>query len=245
MARTLAGYDAPWGMASMGVVFEPLTATMTALSGLASIGGTIAGMAGTAASAKTARMAGAVAQAGAQAEGENAVAAANYRAVQLRQQAQEARASQQRAALETQRKGSLAQSTLRARAAAGGGGATDNTVLNLTGQIAGRTEYESLIDMYKGENAARGLEDAAEAAIYGGKVAKQGAAFKAAGYGYQTAGTIAQSQGSMAQQFGSLISGIGGLGSSLSGINFGGSGTTLPDASYPTNTGWASPRQRA
>ncbi len=44
--------------------------------------------------------------------------------------------------------------------AAGGGGATDNTVLNLTGQIAGRTEFESLIDMYKGESAARGLEDA-------------------------------------------------------------------------------------
>ncbi len=212
---------------------------------LANIGGTIAGMGATSASRKTAIQAGALAQQGAAFEGQAAVDSANYRATQLRQQAQEARASQQRAALETQRKGGLVQSSLRARAAAGGGGATDNTVLNLTGQIAGRTEFESLIDMFKGEQAGRGLEDAANAAIYGGQVAKQGAAFKAAGYGYQTAGTIAQSQGSMAQQFGSLISGIGGLGSSLSGINFGGSGTTLPDASYPTNTGWASPRQRA
>lgn len=242
MARSLAGYDAPWGWTSMGVVFEPISATMAAVSSLASIGGTIAGMAGTAASAKTARLAGAVAQAGAQAEGDNAVAAADYRATQLRQQAQEARASQQRAALETQRKGNLAQSTLRARAAAGGGGATDNTVLNLTGQIAGRTEFESLVDMYKGENAARGLEDAANAAIYGGKVAKQAAGFKAAGYGYQTAGTIAQSQGSMASQFGSLVNGLGGLGSSLNGLNLGGSSTFAPTTG---NTGWASPLQRA
>jgi len=219
----------------MGVVFGPLAA-------IASIGGTIAGMAGTAQSAKTARLAGAVAQAGAQAEGDNAVAAADYKATQLRQQAQEARASQQRAAFETRRKGDLAQSTLRARAAAGGGGATDNTVLNLTGQIAGRTEFESLVDMYKGENAARGLEDAANAAIYGGKVAKQAAGFKAAGYGYQTAGTIAQSQGSMASQFGSLVNGLGGLGSSITNINWGGGTSFMPTTG---NTGWASPLQSA
>lgn len=242
MARSLAGYDAPWGFTSMGVVFGPLAAVASVASGIASIGGTIAGMAGTAASAKTARIAGAVAQAGAQAEGDNAVAAADYKATQLRQQAQEARASQQRAAFETRRKGDLAQSTLRARAAAGGGGATDNTVLNLTGQIAGRTEFESLVDMYKGENAARGLEDAANAAIYGGKVAKQAAGFKAAGYGYQTAGTIAQSQGSMASQFGSLVNGLGGLGSSISNINWGGGTSFMPTTG---NTGWASPLQRA
>lgn len=222
----------------MGVVFGPLAAVASVASGIASIGGTIAGMAGTAQSAKTARLAGAVAQAGAQAEGDNAVAAADYKATQLRQQAQEARASQQRAAFETRRKGDLAQSTLRARAAAGGGGATDNTVLNLTGQIAGRTEFESLVDMYKGENAARGLEDAANAAIYGGKVAKQAAGFKAAGYGYQTAGTIAQSQGSMASQFGSLVNGLGGLGSSISNINWGGaSGPQLPNVVMRTGTG--------
>ena len=226
----------------MGVVFGPLAAIASVASGIASIGGTIAGMAGTAQSAKTARLAGAVAQAGAQAEGDNAVAAADYKATQLRQQAQEARASQQRAAFETRRKGDLAQSTLRARAAAGGGGATDNTVLNLTGQIAGRTEFESLVDMYKGENAARGLEDAANAAIYGGKVAKQAAGFKAAGYGYQTAGTIAQSQGSMASQFGSLVNGLGGLGSSITNINWGGGTSFMPTTG---NTGWASPLQRA
>jgi hypothetical protein len=228
MVRSLAGYDAPFGFTAMGVAFvDPVTA-MAALSGAASIGGTIAGMAGTSASMKTQRQAGALAQAGAAEEGRAAVESANYRATQLRQQAQEARAAQQRVALETRRKGGLAQSTLRARAAAGGGGATDNSVLNLTGQIAGRTEYESLLEMYKGENAARGMEDAAEAAIYQGKVAERGAQYKAAGYGFQTQGTLAASAGSMASQFGGLVGQVAGLGSSLSGINFGGTGTTLP-----------------
>lgn len=235
MARTLTGYDAPFGFSAMGVVFGPLAAVASVASSLASVGGTIAGMAGTAQSAKTARQAGALAQAGALEEGRAAVASADYRATQLRQQAQEARASQQRMALETQRKGDLVQSTLRARAAAGGGGATDNTVLNLGRQIAGRTEYESLLDMYKGENAAIGLEDAANAAIYQGKVAERGAQYKAAGYGYQTQGTLAQSAGSMAQQFGSLVSGVAGLGSSFKNINFGNSGVTLPDASSYTD----------
>lgn len=235
MARSLAGYDAPFGFTAAGVAFiDPVTA-MGVLSGAASVGGTIAGMAGTAQSAKTARMAGAVAQQGAQFEGQAAVDSANYRATQLRQQAQEARAVQQRMALETHRKGDLVQSTLRARAAAGGGGATDNTVLNLTRQIAGRTEYESLLEMYKGENAARGLEDAANAAIYQGQVAQRGAQYKAAGYGFQTQGTLAQSAGSMAQQFGSLVGGVAGLGTSLSNLNFGGSGTTLPDPGSFTN----------
>lgn len=227
MVRSLAGYDSPFGFAAMGVVADPLTATI--ISGVASVGGTIAGMAGTASSMKQTRLAGALAQQGAAFEGQAAVDSANYRATQLRQQAQEARAGQQRVALETRRKGGLVQSTLRARAAASGAGATDQTVLGLGEQIAGRTEYESLLEMYKGENAARGMEDAATAAIYQGDVAKRGSEYKAAGYGYQTAGTLAQSAGSMAQQFGSLVGQVAGLGSSLSGkMNLGGAGASGP-----------------
>lgn len=232
MVRSLAGYDSPFGFAAMGVMFEPISTTMAVVSGLASVGGTLAGMAGTASSMKQTRLAGALAQQGAAFEGQAAVDSANYRATQLRQQAQEARAGQQRVALETRRKGGLVQSTLRARAAASGAGATDQTVLGLGEQIAGRTEYESLLEMYKGENAARGMEDAANAAIYQGDVAKRGSEYKAAGYGYQTAGTLAQSAGSMASQFGSLISGVAGLGQTVSGINFGGSGTTLPSGTF-------------
>lgn len=225
MARTLNGYDAPYGFTAMGVTFDPLSATMaTVLSGVGAvgkIGSTLAGMG-------SAMEAGRAGKAGALAEAQLAVQSANYKATQLRQQAQEARASAQRMALETQRKGDLAQSTLRARAAAGGGKATDNTVLNLAGQIAGRTEYESLLDMYKGENSARGLEDAADAAIWQGDIAKQAAGLKVRGIGAQTQGTIASSVGSLA-------SSIGGLGSTMSGINWGGGGPTMPDMSSFTS----------
>lgn len=232
MARNLAGYDAPFGLAASGVVFDPFTATLSAIGSLASVGGTIAGMGSAMAAGKAGKI-------GAALQGQAAMQSAEYRATQLRQQAQEARASQQRVALETQRKGDLVQSTLRARAAAGGGGATDNTVLNLTRQIAGRTEYESLLEMYKGENAARGMEDAANAAIYQGKVGQVAAGLQGEAIGYQTRGTIAQSMGSLGRA-------VGGLGSSLSGINWGGTGTTLPSADMPMiNTGWASPLQRA
>ena len=231
MARQLAGYDAPWGLAAMGVAFEPISATLGVLSSLASVGGTIAGMGSAMAAGKAGKI-------GAALQGQAAMQSAEYRAKQLEQQAQEARASQQRMALETRRKGDLLQSTLRTRAAAGGGSATDNTVMNLAGQIAARTEYESLLQMYKGENAVRGLEDAASAAIYQGKVGQVAAGLQSTAVGYQTQGTIAQSMGSLGKA-------VGGLGSTLRGINWGGTGTTLPSADTPMiNTGWASPLQR-
>jgi hypothetical protein len=229
MVRNLAGYDAPFGFAAMGVVMEPITATLSVLGAVSSIGGTIAGMGSSMAAGRAGKI-------GAAMQGQAAMQSAEYRATQLRQQAQEARASQQRAALETRRKGGLVQSTLRARAAAGGGGATDNTVLDLTGQIAERTEYESLLEMYKGENAARGMEDAANAAIYQGKVGVVSAGLQGDAIEQRTRGTIAQSAGSLASQ-------VFGLGSKLGGLNLGG-GPTLPDTTYPTNTGWASPVQR-
>lgn len=216
MARTLAGYDAPFGPAASGVVFGPLAAVAGVVGSIAQVGGTLAGMGSAMAAGKAGKI-------GAALQGQAAMQSAEYRAKQLEQQAQEARASQQRVALETRRKGDIIQSTLRARAAAGGGGATDNTVLNLTGQIAGRTEYDALLEMYKGENAARGMQDAAKAARYQGQVGLTAAGLQGQAIDYQTRGTIAQS-------FGSLGSSIGGLGSSLSGLNFGGAGTTLPGA---------------
>ena len=216
MARQLAGYDAPWGLAAMGVAFGPLAAIAGVASSIASVGGTIAGMGSAMAAGKAGKI-------GAALQGQAAMQSAEYRAKQLEQQAQEARASQQRMALETRRKGDLLQSTLRTRAAAGGGSATDNTVMNLAGQIEARTEYESLLEMYKGENAARGMEDAAKAARYQGQVGLVASGLQSKAIGYQTQGTIAQSMGSLA-------SSVGGLGAKLSGLNFGGGGTTLPSA---------------
>lgn len=218
MVRNLAGYDAPFGFAAMGVVMEPITATLGVLSSVAGIGSTIAGMGGTMAAGKAGKI-------GAAIQGQAAQQAAEYRATQLRQQAQEARAGAQRMALETRRKGGLVQSTLRARAAASGAGATDQTVLGLTGDLAARTEYQSLLEMYNGENKARGLEDAAEAALYQGKIGVMSAGLKSEAIQNETRGTLISQAGSLAKQ-------IGGLGSTINGIDWGGGKTTLPSGPF-------------
>lgn len=216
MVRSLAGYDAPFGFAGMGIVYGPVAAALPLLSAgvsaVSGIGSTIVGMQG------------------AKAQGRAAMEAANYRAIQLRQQAQEARASTQRAALETRRKTERAQGTLIARAAAGGGGTTDETVLGLSGQIAQRGEYEALLDMYKGENAARGYEDAATAALYGGQVAKEAANINAGSALMSGIGSIASSVGSFGKAIGNMPS--------FSGVM---PGTTLPSA---TNWDWGTDTAR-
>lgn len=118
-------------------VFDPVTMTALTLAGGAlSAGGTIMG-------------------------GQAAQSSANFQAAQEDMAAQESRAASQRDALEKGRQTTLALSKLQADAAASGGGASDPGVLTLAGNIGGRGEYESLMDMYKGENRARGLEDTA------------------------------------------------------------------------------------
>lgn len=86
-----------------------------------------------------------------------------FKAKQLQQAAEEARASGQRSMFEKQRETGLIESKLASRAAASGAGASDPTVVALGGNIAQRGEYEALLEMYKGENRARGMEDAAKA----------------------------------------------------------------------------------
>lgn len=136
--------------------------------------------------------------------GGNAAAAAGkaqqdaqyFKAAQEEQAAQESRAASQRVALDKAREGRLLQSKLQAGAAAGGGGAADATVLNLAGGIAGRSEYESLLEMYKGENRARGLEDSAIGSRMSGDAAKaEGEAKRTASY-FSAAGTLIGSAGS-------------------------------------------------
>ena len=84
MVRSLAGYDAPFGFAAMGVAFGPLAAAMPIISGVVGVGSTLAGMAGTSASMKATRQSMAInaeaskwAQAGAIREGEAAMEAAD------------------------------------------------------------------------------------------------------------------------------------------------------------------------
>lgn len=106
---------------------------------------------------------GTIAAGAAQARQANAQAAAQEHAAQVAdQRAMQERAVAQRQSFEKRREGKFAQSTLVARAAASGASATDPTIIKLGGDIAGRSEYMALTDMYRGEQAGRSLEDQAE-----------------------------------------------------------------------------------
>lgn len=162
-----------------GVVFDPVTLTVaTVASGALTAAGTVMG--GNAAAA-----------AGSAQKG-----AAYFKAAQEDQAAQESRAASQRSAFEKNRQVGLLQSKLQANAAASGGSASDAGVINLAQDIAGRGEYQSLMDMYTGENRARGIEDQAIGSRLTGDAAQaEGEAKRSASY-LSAAGTLIGSAGS-------------------------------------------------
>lgn len=131
--------------------------------------------------------------------GNAADAAGHYKAQVERGQAGVARASGQRQMFEQQRETNLTLSKLQATAASSGGSASDPTILKLGGDIAARGQYAGLIDLFNGENKARGLEDQATADIFEGKT-KRDASYVTA------AGTILKGAGSM---YGNLSGGSG------------------------------------
>ena len=129
--------------------------------------------------------------------GQSQQMAYDFRAKQEEQAAQQARAEAQRTALDKRREGRFMQSKLIARAAMGGGGVDDPTTLNLGGDIAGRSEYDALIEMYKGENRARGLEDSAAADRMSGQAALAGGQAAQSASRYSAMGTIIGGAGSI------------------------------------------------
>lgn len=167
--------------------FDPITmTTLAVVGGAVSAAGTIAG--GSAAASA----------------GQSQQQAQYFKAAQEDQAAQESRASSQRDSLEKGRQTQLVLSKLQAGAAAGGGGADDPGVLTLAGNIAGRGEYESLMDMFKGENRARGLEDSAIGTRLTGDAQKaEGDAKKSASY-LSAAGTLIGSAGSAYRTYNKL-----------------------------------------
>ena len=163
-------------------VFDPITISALALTG-----------AGTAASAMGTLMGGSAAAAA----GAAAQQAAEFTARQQKMGAREARSVGQLAMFEKRKETDLLQSKLQARAAASGGGATDPGVVNLTGDIAQRGEYQALTEMYKGESKARGLVDAAMASqMQGAAALAEGEAKKRAAT-MSAVGTILGGAGSM------------------------------------------------
>lgn len=163
-----------------------------------------------------------ISAAGTLAGGKMAKQASQFEAAQLTNEGQTAVASSQRTMQEQQRKTGLVQSTLQARAAASGAGATDPTVLQVGQQIAGRGEQNSLMDLFEGQNRQSQYAGEAEGRLYSGEAAEMGSELGAAG-------TIAGGIGGMFQKFGAAR-GAGGL-------RFGSGGSALPDSSsvgYPT-----------
>jgi hypothetical protein len=143
-------------------------------------------------------------------------AAANFEAQQLQMAAAESRATAQRQMFERQRLTKLALGTLQTRAAAGGGKATDENVLSLTSEIAGRGEYQALAELYAGENRARGLEDQAAARRYEGKAkayaAERSGTASRIGSVLGAGGTILSGAGTLAKEYGRLSYGDYGYG---------------------------------
>ena len=153
--------------------------------------------------------------AGTIAAGNNAAAMGRYQNQEYTQQAETATATGQRAMLEERRKTGLVESTLQARAAGGGGSATSNSTLNLSRQIAGRGEYNALMDLSQGQNQAAGLTNMGQAAQYGGNIAKTGDM-------YSAAGTIAGGAGSFANTYMYGTGKMPGYAGAAGGGNFGG-----------------------
>lgn len=147
-----------------------------------------------------------------------AQAQARYQAQVAEAKGKEEFAAGQRRMLEVRRRKELAQSQLQARAAAGGGDTTDPTVVNLGAGIEGQGEYQALTEFYKGENAQRGYQDAAAAAIWQGDVTASQAQSKA-----------------MWDAGGSLLSGITSFGSQYNKLypSTGGSGATMQSSLPP------------
>jgi hypothetical protein len=125
-------------------------------------------------------VAGGIAQSNASlAMGEASQKQAEYKAKQLEQQSNEARAAAQRVSEDERHKLTIAQSSMQARAASQGAGATDDTVIKLDEDLAGKGEYNALGEMYNGENRARGIQMQADSSRFDGQIAKMGYESKA------------------------------------------------------------------
>lgn len=186
---------------------------MAAAGPALSVAGTVASLAGAA-----------VGAGGAMAAGQNAAALGRYQQAEYVQQAETATAMGQRGMLEQRRQAGLVQSTLQARAAASGVDPTSGSVLNLSGNIAKRGEYNALMSLSEGENQAAGLYNQGEAASYQGQLTQQ--ADK-----YAAVGTVASGVGSMFRSlsFSNPYGGYGGYGGGYGyGAGYGGYGPTVP-----------------
>lgn len=168
--------------------------------------GTGISAAGTIAGGNASRSAGTAAQVAGQMQQQ----ALNAKADQQTSNAAGELAAAQRTMLDTRLKTSLTQSTMTAKAAGSGFNAATGSMLNNSGEIAQRGEYQALMDVFGGQNEMTGTLNQADATRYSGKIAAlEGDAKAAEGEARGDAadlsalGTIAGGAGSMLKTYGS------------------------------------------
>lgn len=98
-----------------------------------------------------------------------------------RQQADEAQAASQRDAAARYREGEFLLSQQRAGIAGGGGSLADASVMDLMGDTAAEADLAARTEIYKGEQQARGYNDAAKIAGINANNAMNRARYQAAG----------------------------------------------------------------
>lgn len=140
-------------------------------AGVMMVGGTLLSMKGYSDAARVAKTA-----------GQRTRVAKEFEAEQLREQAGQALAVSQRAALEEQRKGRFMASRALAVSAASGGGASDPTIVNLIAGAEGEAAYRSAVALYEGEDRARQLRLGATAKAYEGAAAEEEGNQRASAY---------------------------------------------------------------
>lgn len=137
------------------VNYDPATLTLSTLATAASVGGSVLSGIGQIQAGKAANV------------------SAKFQAGQMEQRAGQERAASQRVALEERRRAGIAMSNATAAAGVSGGGATDPTVLNITGGLAKQGEYNALSALFEGEEKARGLQLQAAGTRMEGKQTKR------------------------------------------------------------------------
>lgn len=155
-------------MAFLAAIPAAIAAIGSTIGSAASTIGAVAGIAGTGLSAMSAIQ-----------QGKQAQSEANFLAKQQDMKANEERAVGQQRMLQKRKQAELAQSALRARAAASGGDTTDTTIVNLGGDIEEEGEFQALNEFVRGENAARGYQDMAQATRARGAAARAAGPIKA------------------------------------------------------------------
>lgn len=131
--------------------------------------------------------------------------AASFQADQLRQNAGQAQASAQRAAINEDDRTARVMSAALASAAASGGGASDPTVVNIIAKTAAEGAYQRSVALYQGDERAQFENLQADTRNYEGKNARLNSAVAGAGQfvGAGTSFLQGQARGaSLYQRFG-------------------------------------------